>query len=307
MPNIGPNNQYGFSPDDVLAIKRLVEIAIKQNTPIDQMFPGNSPLAQEGALLYLEMKGASFVFGARPQPEDPRDIKVGQVFNLSIMPPDHAIVDWRSVCSPIENQGEINSCTANAMVGAMEVLEKRQRLYTDKSRLFEYYNTRFLENDVDKDSGATIRETVKAAAKWGICTENIWPYDARILYERPSDACYTDAINYRISNYISLDQRNVDQALSVVYQGYPVVFAMYVYPEFMDTEMMKFGYLQMPHPHSTALGAHAVVLVGFDIDQKQFIVRNSWGPAFGISGYFYMPFDYYSTYTFDPWTIIKTA
>jgi C1A family cysteine protease len=40
------------------------------------------------------------------------------------------------------------------------------------------------------------------------------------------------------------------------------------------------------HVAGDQVAAHAVCVVGYDDDDKCWIVKNSWGPAFGEEGYF---------------------
>jgi hypothetical protein len=50
-----------------------------------------------------------------------------------------ATVDLRQYCSPIENQGSLGSCTANAAAGLVEYFERRAHgSFIDASRLFIY-------------------------------------------------------------------------------------------------------------------------------------------------------------------------
>jgi hypothetical protein len=52
-------------------------------------------------------------------------------------------VDLRGGCSRVENQGQLGSCTANALVGNLEFLQKEAgHRVTNLSRLFVYYNER---------------------------------------------------------------------------------------------------------------------------------------------------------------------
>ena len=48
----------------------------------------------------------------------------------------------------------------------------------------------------------------------------------------------------------------------------------------------------MPQPSESNLGGHCVMIVGYQDSTKQFIVRNSWGSSWGLSGYFYLPYEY---------------
>ena len=65
-----------------------------------------------------------------------------------------AKVDLRPLCSKVEDQGQLGSCTANALAGAIEFLERKDKVpFQDFSRLFIYYNERVLEHTVNSDWG----------------------------------------------------------------------------------------------------------------------------------------------------------
>ena len=111
-------------------------------------------------------------------------------------------VDMRSKCSPVEDQGRLGSCTANALVGALEFLElKDGAKFSDLSRLFVYYNERVIEGTVDQDSGAFIRDGIKSLGKQGVCTEPEWPYKISRFKRKPTQACYRSAKKHRILSY----------------------------------------------------------------------------------------------------------
>ena len=60
----------------------------------------------------------------------------------SILP---ASVDLRSYASAIEDQGQLGSCTGNAIAGAIELIDRKSSKRLDVSRLFIYYEERVLE------------------------------------------------------------------------------------------------------------------------------------------------------------------
>src|SRR6201994_4490216 len=70
-------------------------------------------------------------------------------------------VDLRKKCPPVYDQGQLGSCTANAIAAAIEFDQKKKFV---PSRLFIYYNERVMENTVDSDSGAQIRDGIKSVA-----------------------------------------------------------------------------------------------------------------------------------------------
>lgn len=199
------------------------------------------------------------------------------------------VVDLRQYCSPIEDQGNLGSCTGNAIAGAIELLNKRSNNYKDISRLFIYYYERLIENTVNYDSGAYIRDGIKATYTYGASLETLWPYNISKFRIRPTQQAITDASTRKVTLY----QRVLDHngCLDALRNGYPVIIGFNVYESFESAQVSRTGI--MPYPNVATeqlLGGHAVLLVGYNMKQSRYIVRNSWGPYWGDKGYFYMPF-----------------
>ncbi len=213
-------------------------------------------------------------------------------------------VDLRPSCSPVENQGNLGSCTANALVGALEFLEiKNTKSFFDLSRLFVYYNERVIEHSVKTDSGAMLRDGIKTLAKQGVCMEKTWPYIISKFAVKPVAKCYKEAASHTITSYHRILTQ--DEMLECLAEGYPFVFGFTVYESFESPEVAQSGIVQMPQQGERVLGGHAVLAVGYDDATKRFIVRNSWGPDWGMGGYFTMPFEYLTARNLsdDFWTI----
>jgi C1A family cysteine protease len=216
-------------------------------------------------------------------------------------------VDLRPMCPPIFDQEQLGSCTANALTGALEFLEMKDNIpLVILSRLFIYYNERVLENTVNSDSGAQIRDGIKTLANQGVCSDKCWPYDPNYATQftvKPSDSCYTEAATHEITDYASI--QSLDEMRACLADGYPFVFGFTVYESFESEEVAKTGIVQMPQSNEQVVGGHAVVAVGYDDSQKRFIVRNSWGTDWGMNGYFTIPYDYLTNDNLadDFWTI----
>ncbi|MDO8722388.1 MAG: C1 family peptidase [Syntrophales bacterium] len=192
-----------------------------------------------------------------------------------------AKVDLRPTCSPVENQKELGSCTANALAGALEFLMKKDKVkFVDMSRLFIYYNERVIEHSVKTDSGAMIRDGIKTLAKQGACLEKNWPYNIAKFAIKPVKTCYTEALNYQILSYARIN--TVDEMRACLANGYPLVFGFSVYEGFESQKVAKTGVVDMPKAGEKMLGGHAVLAVGYDDVAKRFTVRNSWGADWGI-------------------------
>ena len=241
-------------------------------------------------------------YGWVPDLPDQRDHLYGAVYRMPARL--SSSVDLRASCPPIENQGRIASCTGNALVGALEFLEMKNRVrFTNLSRLFVYYNERVIEHTTRSDSGAQLRDGIKTLAKQGVCSERSWPYVESKFATRPSASCYRQAAAHQITSY----QRIVtlDEMRACLAAGYPFVFGFTVYESFESQAVARTGVVNMPGRRERVVGGHAVVAVGYVDAKERFIVRNSWGTGWGMNGYFTMPYAYLADRNLsdDLWTI----
>ena len=254
-------------------------------------------------------------YGWTPDLPDARDhLFSAPQIALAALPPS---TDLRSACPPVYNQGQIGSCTANAIGAAFEFELAKQSLPDFMpSRLFIYYNERAMEGTTGTDSGAQIRDGVKSVATLGVCAEDEWPYDDTPAAsdgtfppgardgEKPADTCYKDALDHRATTYSRVLQ-SPDQMRGCLAAGYPFVFGFTVYASFESQDVARTGVVPMPSPGEAVVGGHAVLAVGYDDAAQTFLVRNSWGASWGQAGYFTMPYAYLTTrgLSSDFWTI----
>jgi len=227
----------------------------------------------------------------------------------SIMPKK---IDLRARCPPITDQGNLGSCTANAIGANYQFIFMKQQAAKKKrgtftpSRLFIYYNTRVIEGSVNQDSGAYISNGMKTVNITGTCSESQWPYIINRFALRPLQLCYNIAKRNRTIQYRALPQ-NLQQMKQCLVNGYPFVFGFLVYASFESSNVARTGYVPMPKRGEFLLGGHAVMCVGFDDARKVFICRNSWGTSWGDKGYFYMPYIYLTNFNLssDFWFILN--
>ena len=241
-------------------------------------------------------------YGWIPDVPDQRDMLYGAVRPVPSTLPPH--IDLRPTCSSVEDQGNLGSCTGNALAGAVEFLERKDNVrFIDASRLFIYYNERALEGTIKSDAGAMIRDGIKTLKNQGVCSERTWPYIISKFSVKPGAACYKEALKRQITSYHRI--LTLDEMRACLAEGFPFVFGFTVYESFESQEVAHSGVVQMPQPNERSLGGHAVLAVGYDDVQKRFIVRNSWGTGWGQKGYFTLPYEYLANRNLadDLWTI----
>ena len=243
-------------------------------------------------------------YGWIPDMPDHRDLLYSApVVALHALP---AKFDLRTKCPAVYDQGQLGSCTANAIAAAIQFDQMKQGIKPIfvPSRLFIYYNERTIEGTIDSDSGAMIRDGIKSVSKQGACPEPEWPYNIAQFKTKPTTQCYKDAAKHQAVLYQRLMQ-SLNQMKGCLASGYPFVFGFSVYDSFESQTVAKTGIVPMPAPKEQNLGGHAVLAVGYDDAQQRFIVRNSWGTGWGIKGYFTMPYSYLTEASLasDFWTI----
>jgi C1A family cysteine protease len=245
-------------------------------------------------------------YGWIPQLPDLRDarLKIDAVTSL----PSSVDLSTAPDMPPIYDQGQLGSCTGNAIAGAVDYdNHKITGTFWTPSRLWIYYQERVIEGTVAQDAGAQIRDGIKSVAQLGVCPETDWPYDISTFAQAPPKKDYTDALKDRAVSYQAVTQ-DLFGMKSVIASGLPIVFGFTVYESFESPAVASSGIVPMPAPNEQIVGGHAVVLVGYDDAVDRFRVRNSWGTSWGQKGYFEMPYLYVTSGSLasDFWVVQQT-
>ena len=186
------------------------------------------------------------------------------------------------------------------MANAYELMQNlaKENSAESLSRLFIYYNSRLLEGTTNEDAGASLRDSLAAASKYGICTEDLWPYDIKKFNARPTDACYQDGLTRRITNYRGVN--DIEQAVDALNNRRPVVFGVTVFPGFQYVD--KFNPVVTLSGNSEEdSGGHAMCMVGYDRNRRMLLAKNSFGTDWGDQGYCWFTYDYIDQYGYDMW------
>lgn len=207
----------------------------------------------------------------------------------------------------VYDQGNLGSCTANAIAGAIMHLQikhkKTDKSFTLPSRLFIYYGEREIEGSIDSDAGAELRDGLKVVAKQGYPQESLWPYKISTFTTKPDASVYKEAKKDHIQRYYRVNQTVQAMRLCLAH-GYPFVFGFSVYTSFFDNNS---GEVQSPSISDGLEGGHAVLATGYNDNTKRINFRNSWGKDWGKNGSGTIPYSYLtdSALAGDFWTIRK--
>jgi C1A family cysteine protease len=211
---------------------------------------------------------------------------------------------------PIQDQGQLGSCTAFGTLAAFDFINNQQTgKFMKPSHLFEYYNSRLIEGTAKEDAGAEIRDAIKAAVKYGAVQETAWPYTIAKFATKPAAKDYTAALKHQVVKYLRVINdasksgvTNIEVSLAA---GFPVVFGATLYESFESQKVATDGIVPMPGPNEQVLGGHCQLIVGYDTASQMFLIRNSWGTSWALTGYEWMPYVYLTDTNLcdDFWTI----
>lgn len=242
----------------------------------------------------------------------------------AVTAPDVKCILPESDFSTIEDQGIINSCTANAGVGLLEYYQKKSKgKYIDMSRLFLYKVTRDLLN-LKGDTGAQMRTTMGAMVLFGVPPEKYMPYITANYDNEPSAFLYSYARNFETIRYYRLDPLGTSKSALLnriklhIKNKLPSMFGFTLYTSSAQARNNK-GEIPFPAASEGKVGGHAVIAMGYD-DAKEITntndgskttgaikIRNSWGTGWGNNGYGWIPYEYIlKGLAIDWWSLIRS-
>lgn len=184
------------------------------------------------------------------------------------------MIDWRSICSRIRDQGNCGSCSAFGSIGAWEANIKIVfGLDIDLSeRDLFFCSGGFCE------LGNTVEKTLDKASQ-GIATEECCPYvdiDSLCGSGRCDSWWLT---GQKLASWKSIT--NIEEMKKALESG-PLVGVMDVHESFMHYIDGVYHNLGDIDP---IVGGHCISIVGFDDSKGAWLLRNSWGTGWGMQGY----------------------
>jgi C1A family cysteine protease len=211
-------------------------------------------------------------------------------------------VDISAGMSPIRDQGELGCCVGESSCASVEFLERQYG--TDHefkgSVLFAYYNAR---RDKRNDTGAEIRDSIKAMAKLGVAVNRLWPFNISKFAQKPPASAYKEALKQLITSYErALNLQEIKAGLA---SQHPVLIGFTCFESLESDETAKTGVVPYPQAHEGTIGGHAICLVGYDDTTGLLKFKNSWGKSWGDHGYGYLPYEYVTKGLADDFWVVK--
>jgi hypothetical protein len=197
---------------------------------------------------------------------------------------------------PVRDQGETGSCVGWAI--ADSVL-RWQLVESERLRQNERLSARFiwmaskelraqrLSNDdwrpstFLEEAPTSLKDGLDVVRRFGVVTEPVLRWQGPLNRGAP-DRFYEHAARFRLQAYYTLDDDDPETTFSHwrrwLAQHGPVLLLIGIDRSFVRGDALLVRYEPRKRPEG-----HACALVGYN--RSGFIIRNSWGPGWGRSGY----------------------
>ena len=191
---------------------------------------------------------------------------------------------------PVANQGGEGSCTAFAAGygGVSYILNTVNRLpYTTNGAMRSpefLYNTTKIAGSCN--AGAYISTVLSGLINRGICSWAEMPYTDGACSLQPSAAQKQLALKGKIKSY---SRAASSQVKNWIDWGFPVVMGFSVDDNFIS-QAMRSPFIWRTRG-GVNRGGHAVLIMGYNDNNRTYKVQNSWGLGQHERGFFYVSYD----------------
>lgn len=196
-------------------------------------------------------------------------------------------IDLRGQFGPARDQGQRPTCLAFA---ASDAHSAARSSLDPLSAEFAYFHAVQCSSPPNPHSGVSFDKMARAIYEDGQPPELVWPYlpvlPADLTTWVPPAGC-----SPIFRGKYNLEVGSLDRLYQHLHSSRPVVIAMKVSVSFFRPS--GDGIVSTVATES-AINTHAVIAVGKgrDVNSEMVLVRNSWGPFWGLSGHAWLTEDY---------------
>ncbi len=212
-----------------------------------------------------------------------------------------AKADLKPYCPTPQDQGYIGSCTGwSTGYGAFTILNAIRNKMAGKTAEItrDAMSALFIYNQVRKgscDFGAYISDAAGFLVKTGDIFSRDFDRIKNDCEKTAGDEDKENAAQNRIRDYVTLFAPNDPATVKIqktklsLAQNKPVIIGMKLYKNFQRITS-KDEYWYPAKGDTSLLGAHAMVVIGFDDGREAFELMNSWGVNWGNSGFIWVKY-----------------
>lgn len=262
--------------------------------------------------------------GYKPDHNDPRDFKFGQLLRASAAPPPRSDA-LKSYAGDLSDQEDAEGCVGWSLSGALLArwnyllaLQNLPPMTVRPSAMWVWWLARKLEGTQGSNVGCYIRSATKQIAAMGVCSEAHWksnpptelvdPSHPRFALQPSVDAFQHAADQrfpvgyYRVGDLLVERKAQMQQAMS---SGFPIVLGTQITTAFMA--LGQHAPLQPPTSTDQIAGGHALRCLYYD--ELGVYGPNTWqdkekGIYWGNDGWFALSWEYVLwQYTQDLWAV----
>ena len=220
---------------------------------------------------------------------------------------DKPKIDLRPYCPTPQHQGAISSCTGWAAgYGAMTILESIRQKWNDRADTItaSAYSALFVYNQVKAgscDAGADIAKAASLLCNKGNVRSKEFDRIKNNCDKQPNEDELRKASANRIKDYVTLFSTSDPKSIKIektklsLAQKKPVVIGMLLRNNFQQIRRGD-QFWRPDTGDTTFLGAHAMVVVGYDDGKEAFEILNSWGASWGNGGFIWVKYDDYARF-----------
>ena len=230
------------------------------------------------------------------------------------------ILDLRDIQSSVKSQGQRGACTYFVISSLVEsIIKKSLHREIDISEEYIAWAGKVKKGMRANEEDSSVAVNAVALQEFGFMLESDLPYqqswfDKGAICEGKRDATNIDPICYshtgpdqekakrivEAKNFVfeSVNSSSLDVIKALSARGIPVTVSILAHPKTWSNSV-KSGEIVMTNEMKeecqkkvVRCSGHAALIVGYNLVDKKFLIKNSWGEDWGDRGYGSISFDY---------------